>query len=76
MIHLFVITLFIAFVAPIGGFFVSGIKRALKHKQLGLTLHKGGVIDRSDCLLVVGFFMLMYVNGFIYPNKDTSFEHA
>ena len=66
MIHLFVLTIFIAFLAPFGGFFVSGLKRALKHKQLGLTLHKGGIIDRSDCIIIVGFFMLAYTNGFIY----------
>ena len=29
-IHLFVITIFIAFVAPFGGFLFSGLKRALR----------------------------------------------
>jgi phosphatidate cytidylyltransferase len=59
--HMFVFTCVIALIAPFGGFFVSGLKRAFKHEQLGLTLHKGGVIDRLDCAVVLGFFMLVYV---------------
>ena len=64
--HLFVITLFIAFIAPFGGFFVAGLKRALRANQLGVTLHRGGVIDRIDCILVTGFFLLIYVNVLVY----------
>jgi phosphatidate cytidylyltransferase len=73
---MFVFTVFIAFFAPFGGFFVSGLKRALKHKQLGLTLHKGGVIDRLDCAIILGFFMLVYVHGFIYRQDETKMEKA
>ena len=39
MMHLFVITCFIAFVAPFGSFFVTGLKRALKAESLGETLY-------------------------------------
>lgn len=61
-VHLFIMTLFIAFIAPFGGFFVAGLKRALRTEQLGVTLHKGGVIDRVDCILVTGLFLMIYVN--------------
>ena len=73
---MFVFTVFIAFFAPFGGFFVSGLKRALKHKQLGLTLHKGGDIDRLDYAIILGFFMLVYVHGFIYRQDETKMEKA
>ena len=65
-IHLFIITLFIALIAPFGGFFVAGLKRALRANQLGLTLHKGGVIDRIDCILCTGFFLCIYINVLVY----------
>ena len=76
IIHMFVFTVFIAFFAPFGGFFVSGLKQALKHKQLGLTLHKGGVIDRLDCVIILGFFMLVYVHGFVYRQDQSKVEKA
>ena len=61
-VHLFIITLFIAFIAPFAGFFVAGLKRALRADRLGVTLHKGGVIDRIDCILVTGLFLMVYMN--------------
>jgi len=72
-----VITLFIAFIAPFGGFLYSGLKRALRANQLGMTLHKGGVIDRLDCLIVTGCFLMIYVNLLIYKNDGKSnYEHV
>ena len=61
-VHLFILTLFIALIAPFAGFFVAGLKRALRSDRLGVTLHKGGVIDRIDCILVTGFFLMVYMN--------------
>ena len=68
-IHLFIITLFIAFVSPFGGFLYSGLKRALRANQLGMTMIKGGVIDRLDCLIVTGCFLLIYVSMLVYKNE-------
>ena len=65
-IHLLIMTVFIAFIAPFGGFFVAGLKRALRANQLGVTLHKGGVIDRVDCILCTGFFLIIYINILVY----------
>jgi len=71
-IHIFVITLFIAFISPFGGFLYSGLKRALRASQLGRTFFKGGVIDRFDCLIVTGIFLLIYVNLLVYKNEGKS----
>ena len=69
-VHLFVITLFIAYIAPFAGFFVAGLKRSLRADRLALTLHKGGVIDRIDCILVTGFFLMIYVNVLVNSQND------
>ena len=69
--HLFIITVFIACIAPFGGYFVAGLKRALGANRLGQTLHKGGVLDRIECILVTGFFLLIYINalGLVCPTS-------
>ena len=64
--------MFIALIAPFGGFFVAGLKRALRANQLGITLHRGGVIDRIDCILVTGFFLMIYVHVLVYSNSETT----
>ena len=69
-IHLFIITVFIAFVAPFGGFLFSGLKRALRQSQLGITMFKGGVIDRLDCIIITGCFMLVYISMLVYKNQS------
>ena len=57
--------MFIAFIAPFGGFFVAGLKRSIRQNQLAGTLHRGGVIDRIDCIIITGFFLLIYFNMMI-----------
>lgn len=69
-IHLFVITAFIAVISPFGALLFSVLKRALKQEQLGKTLANGGVIDRADCILVIGFFLYIYVNFIVYRTED------
>ena len=69
-VHLFIVTLFIAFIAPFAGFFVAGLKRALRADRLGVTLHKGGVIDRTDCILVTGLFLMVYVNVIVNSENN------
>lgn len=69
-VHLFVITGFIAVISPFGALLFSVLKRALKQEQLGKTFVNGGVIDRADCFLVVGFFLFIYVNFIVYKTED------
>ena len=68
-IHLFIITLFIAFIAPFAGFFIAGLKRALRARHLGVFNHRGGVIDRTECIIVTGIFLMIYVNVLVYSNS-------
>ena len=68
-LHLFVITIFIAFVAPFGGFLFAGLKRAMRQSQIGITMFKGGVIDRLDCIIITGCFMHVYINMLVYKNQ-------
>lgn len=65
-LHLFVITCFIAIVAPFGALFFTALKRALKAEQLGKIFTNGGVIDRADCLLITGLFLFIYINFIVY----------
>ena len=67
-LHLFVITIFVAFVAPFGGFLFAGLKRAMRSSQLSITVYKGGVIDRLDCILITGCFMLIYMSMLVYKD--------
>ena len=69
-LHLFIITIFIAFIAPFGGFLFSGLKRALRQSQLGITMFKGGVIDRLDCIIITGCFMLVYITMLVYKYQS------
>jgi len=31
-------------------------------------MYKGGVIDRLDCIIITGCFMLVYINMLVYKN--------
>ena len=54
--------LFASLVAPFGGFFASGLKRALQIKDFSdLIPGHGGVTDRLDC----HFFMLIFASIYI-----------
>lgn len=51
---MFVIALFASLVAPFGGFFASGFKRALKIKDFADVIPgHGGVTDRMDCQILM-----------------------
>ena len=32
-------------------------------------MYKGGVIDRLDCIIITGCFMLVYINMLVYKNQ-------
>jgi len=45
-----ILGIFAAFIAPFGGFFASGVKRAFKIKDFGDSIPgHGGLTDRMDC---------------------------
>lgn len=72
-LHAIVLATFASLVAPFGGFFASGTKRAFKAKDFGDTIPgHGGITDRFDCQFVMGFFSCIYYDTFIktpgYPD--------
>lgn len=69
-IYLFVLTLFVAFVSPFGGFAIAGLKRAMRSREKNVK--HGLVIDRLECILVVGFFLLIFIARIVYVEKNAS----
>lgn len=52
-IHCLVLSLFTSLISPFGGFFASGLKRAMKIKDFSsLIPGHGGIIDRCDCQVI------------------------
>lgn len=52
--HTFFMGLFASLLAPLGGFFASGFKRAIKIKDFGTTIPgHGGLTDRMDCQMLM-----------------------
>lgn len=68
MYHALILSLFASIVAPFGGFFASGFKRAYAIKDFGTLIPgHGGFVDRMDCQLVMGIFIYIYFYTFIQP---------
>ncbi|GAW83117.1 cytidine diphosphate-diacylglycerol synthase [Plasmodium gonderi] len=66
VLHGLVLSLFAAFLAPFGGFFASGFKRALKIKDFGQSIPgHGGATDRFDCQIFIGMFTYIYLKTFV-----------
>lgn len=64
--HTMVISMFASLIAPFGGFFASGLKRAFKIKDFGHTIPgHGGITDRMDCQFLMGSFSYLYYETFI-----------
>ncbi|KAL6965122.1 phosphatidate cytidylyltransferase [Sarracenia purpurea var. burkii] len=58
--------LFASIIAPFGGFFASGFKRAFKIKDFGDSIPgHGGMTDRMDCQMVMAVFAYIYHQSFI-----------
>lgn len=64
--HSAVIATFASLIAPFGGFFASGLKRAFGIKDFGDTIPgHGGITDRFDCQFLMGSFSYLYFQTFI-----------
>ena len=67
-LHALALAAFASLVAPFGGFFASGIKRAYKLDDFAsLIPGHGGVYDRVDCQLIMGLATQTYYATFIGP---------
>ena len=64
--HMIVLSVFASLIAPFGGFFASGFKRAFHIKDFGESLPgHGGVTDRMDCQVLMGAFVWVYYGTFV-----------
>ncbi|KAF9429850.1 hypothetical protein BGZ94_009246 [Podila epigama] len=64
--HVLIMACFASLIAPFGGFFASGFKRAFKIKDFGQSIPgHGGITDRMDCQFLMGLFSYMYYQSFI-----------
>jgi phosphatidate cytidylyltransferase len=67
--HVFLLGCFASLIAPFGGFFASGVKRAFKIKDFGDSIPgHGGLTDRMDCQFIMGVFSYMYYQSFLRPS--------
>ncbi|KAG4099012.1 phosphatidate cytidylyltransferase [Neocallimastix lanati (nom. inval.)] len=72
VLHSIVLSAFASIIAPFGGFFASGLKRAFKIKDFGDTIPgHGGVTDRFDCQLLMAAFSSLYYMTFIKTPETT-----
>lgn len=70
-LHAIVIAAFASLIAPFGGFFASGLKRAFQLKDFGdLIPGHGGMTDRNDCQIIMGLFTYFYIQIFIIGQSD------
>lgn len=62
-LHSLALAAFASCVAPFGGFFASGFKRAFHVKDFGSALPgHGGFTDRMDCQIVMGAISALYMS--------------
>ncbi|PVU95088.1 hypothetical protein BB561_002069 [Smittium simulii] len=64
--HSIGLAMFASIIAPFGGFFASGVKRALKIKDFGDSIPgHGGATDRFDCQFIMATFSYFYYSTFV-----------
>lgn len=65
-LHVIAMATFASLVAPFGGFFASGFKRAFNIKDFGHSIPgHGGMTDRMDCQFMMGIFAYVYYSSLI-----------
>jgi len=70
--HLLFMSCFASLVAPFGGFFASGFKRAFNIKDFGDSIPgHGGMTDRMDCQFLMGVFTYVYYSSLIREHHVT-----
>ncbi|KAJ2009947.1 phosphatidate cytidylyltransferase [Coemansia thaxteri] len=70
--HSLAISAFASLIAPFGGFFASGVKRAFNIKDFGNSIPgHGGVTDRFDCQFIMAAFSHTYYTSFIKLSSVT-----
>ncbi|GAA6061422.1 hypothetical protein JCM10212_004480 [Sporobolomyces blumeae] len=71
-LHSIVLAAFASLVAPFGGFFASGFKRAFNIKDFGDSIPgHGGMTDRMDCQFLMGLFSYVYYASLIRETHVT-----
>lgn len=71
-LHALVMAAFASLVAPFGGFFASGFKRAFNIKDFGDSIPgHGGLTDRFDCQFIMGLFSYVYYSSIIREHHVT-----
>jgi len=71
-LHLLLLACFASLVAPFGGFFASGFKRAFNIKDFGHSIPgHGGMTDRMDCQFLMGVFTYVYYSSLIRVHRVT-----
>eukprot|EP00294_Goniomonas_avonlea_P008606 CAMPEP_0114553998 /NCGR_PEP_ID=MMETSP0114-20121206/7972_1 /TAXON_ID=31324 /ORGANISM="Goniomonas sp, Strain m" /LENGTH=437 /DNA_ID=CAMNT_0001739009 /DNA_START=45 /DNA_END=1358 /DNA_ORIENTATION=+ len=66
LLHSLALSVFASLIAPFGGFFASGFKRAFKIKDFGDTIPgHGGITDRMDCQILMSLFVYIYRTTFV-----------
>ncbi|KAJ1921584.1 phosphatidate cytidylyltransferase [Mycoemilia scoparia] len=71
-IHSLALSAFASLIAPFGGFFASGVKRAFNIKDFGNSIPgHGGVSDRFDCQIFMATFSHIYYTTFIEASPIT-----
>ncbi|KAH9948947.1 phosphatidate cytidylyltransferase, partial [Amylocystis lapponica] len=70
--HVFFMACFASLVAPFGGFFASGFKRAFNIKDFGHSIPgHGGMTDRMDCQFLMGVYTYVYYSSLIRETHVT-----
>ncbi|BEJ15376.1 hypothetical protein CspHIS471_0411430 [Cutaneotrichosporon sp. HIS471] len=71
-LHVVAMATFASLVAPFGGFFASGFKRAFNIKDFGHSIPgHGGMTDRMDCQFMMGIFAYVYYSSLIRVQNVT-----
>jgi len=69
-LHAMMFAIFASVIAPFGGFFASGFKRAFKMKDFGDTIPgHGGITDRFDCQVLMAMYAYIYYWNYVVKEE-------